>query len=61
MVDEIITLHGGVTIGADGFPSIGELGVYALIDAKRWRLDKTISFDTEVLNIWHPTDKYSKN
>ena len=61
MVDEIVTFHGGLTIGADGFPSIGELGVDALIDAKRWRLDKTLSFGSEVLNIWHPTDKYSKN
>ena len=61
LVDEIVTFHGGLIVGADGVPSIGELGINALIDAKRWRLDKTISFDTEVLNIWHPTDKYIKN
>ena len=61
LVDEIVTFHGGLIVGADGVPSIGELGINALIDAKRWRLDQTLSFDTEVLNIWHPTDKYIKN
>ena len=30
LVDEIVTFHGGLTIGADGFPSIGKLGVCSL-------------------------------
>jgi len=58
MVDEIVTFHGGLTIGSDGFPSIGDLGVYSLSEAKRWRLDSTLSFGAEVLNIWHPTKEY---
>ena len=61
LVDEIVTFHGGLTIGADGFPSIGNLGVCSLNEAKRWQLVHTHSFGTEVLNIWHPTDKYTEN
>tara|TARA_B100001559_G_scaffold205263_1_gene171890 strand:- start:422 stop:982 length:561 start_codon:yes stop_codon:yes gene_type:complete len=61
LVDEIVTFHGGLTIGADGFPSIGNLGVCSLNEAKRWRLDRTLSFGAEVLSIWHPTDKYIEN
>ena len=58
MVDEIVTFHAGLTIGSDGFPSIGDLGVCSLSEAKRWRLDRTLSFGAEVLNIWHPTKEY---
>ena len=61
LIDEIVTFHGGLTIGADGFCSIGKLGVCSLSEAKRWRLDRTLSFGTEVLNIWHPTDKDLEN
>ena len=61
LIDEIVTFHGGLTIGADGFCSIGKLGVCSLSEAKRWRLDRTLSFGTEVLNIWHPTDKDMEN
>ena len=58
IIEEIVTFHGGLTIGADGFPSIGDLGVCSLNEAKRWRLDRTLSFGAEVLNIWHPTNEY---
>ena len=58
MVDEIVTFHGGLIIGSDGFPSIGDLGVFSLSEAKRWRLDRTLSFGAEILNIWHPTNEY---
>ena len=61
LVDEIVTFYGGLTIGADGFPSIGNLEVCSLNEAKRWRLDRTLSFGAEVLNIWHPTGKYTEN
>ena len=61
IVDEIVTFHGGLTIGSDGFPSIGNLGVCSLNEAKRWRLDRTLSFGAEVLSIWHPTNGYIKN
>ena len=61
LVDEIVTFHGGLTIGADGLPSIGNLGVCSLNEAKRWQLVRTQSFGTEVLNMWRPTDKYIEN
>ena len=61
LVDEIVTFHGGLTIGADGLPSIANLGVCSLNEAKRWRLVRTQSFGTEVLNMWRPTDKYIEN
>mgnify|MGYP003299238742 FL=1 len=60
MIDEIVTFHAGLTIGSDGLPCIGDLGVCSLSEAKRWRLDRTLSFGAEVLNIWHPTDKYKE-
>ena len=61
LVDEIVTFHGGLTIGAEGFSSIGNLGVCSLNEAKRWQLVRTQSFGTEVLNMWRPTDKYIEN
>ena len=61
LVDEIVTFHGGLAIGADGFSSIGDLGIYSLGEAKRWRLNQTLSFGAEVLNIWRPTGKYIHN
>ena len=61
LVDEAVTFHGGLTIGADGLPSIGNLGVCSLNEAKRWRLDRTLSFGAEVLNIWHSLEKNSEN
>lgn len=61
LVDELVTFHGGLNIGADGFSSIGELGICSLSQAKRWRLARTLSFDAEVLNVWYPTDKYIQN
>ena len=61
LVDEIVTFNGGLAIGADGFSSIGDLGIYSLGEAKRWRLNQTLSFGAEVLNIWRPTSKYIQN
>ena len=61
LVDVIVTFHGGLAIGADGFSSIGDLGIYSLSDAKRWRLNQTLSFGADVLNIWRPTGKYIHN
>ena len=61
LVDQMVTFHGGLTIGEDGYPSIGDLGILSLNEAKRWQLDNTLSFGTEVLNIWHPTDKLAGN
>ena len=61
LVDEIVTFHGGLAIGADGLSSIGDLGIYSLGEAKRWRLNQTLSFGAEVLNIWRPTSKYIQN
>ena len=61
LVDEIVTFHGGLAIGADGFSSIGDLGIYSLGEAKRWRLNQTLSFGADVLNIWRPTGKYIHN
>jgi diaminohydroxyphosphoribosylaminopyrimidine deaminase/5-amino-6-(5-phosphoribosylamino)uracil reductase len=61
LVDEIATFHGGLTIGSDGLPSIANLGVCSLNEAKRWQLVHTQSFGTEVLNMWRPTDKYIEN
>lgn len=58
MIDEIVTFHAGLTIGSDGLPCIGDLGVCSLSEAKRWRLDRTLSFGAEVLNIWHPSNEY---
>ena len=61
LVDEIVTFHGGLAIGADGFSSIGDLGIYSLSEAKRWRLNQTLFFGADVLNIWRPTGKYIHN
>ena len=61
LVDEIVTFHGGLAIGADGLSSIGDLGIYSLGEAKRWRLNQTLSLGAEVLNIWRPTSKYIQN
>ena len=61
LVDEMVTFHGGLAIGADGLSSIGDLGIYSLGEAKRWRLNQTLSFGADVLNIWRPTGKYIHN
>ena len=54
-------IHSNTTIGADGLPSVHDLGISSLTEAKRWRLDHTHSFGAEVLNIWRPTSKYIQN
>ncbi|SHF34313.1 diaminohydroxyphosphoribosylaminopyrimidine deaminase [Loktanella atrilutea] len=54
LVDELVVIHAGVALGADGLPSLAGLGVRDLAQAPRFRLDRLSQIGGDVMQHWHP-------
>jgi diaminohydroxyphosphoribosylaminopyrimidine deaminase/5-amino-6-(5-phosphoribosylamino)uracil reductase len=52
LVDQLIGFTAGLTIGAEGLPSVGALGLSKLRDARRFTLRETRAVGPDVLSIW---------
>ncbi|MDQ2093250.1 bifunctional diaminohydroxyphosphoribosylaminopyrimidine deaminase/5-amino-6-(5-phosphoribosylamino)uracil reductase RibD [Rhodalgimonas zhirmunskyi] len=52
LVDELVGFTAGVTIGAEGLPGIGALGLARLAEAPRFRLIETRAIGPDVLHRW---------
>ncbi|MFT6089358.1 MAG: diaminohydroxyphosphoribosylaminopyrimidine deaminase [Sulfitobacter sp.] len=52
LVDRLVGFTAGVTIGSDGIPSIGPLGIRHLANAPRFTLTSTHAIGPDVLHIW---------
>lgn len=52
LVDELVGYSAGLTIGAEGLPSIGALGLSRLEEAPRFRLAETGPVGKDVLHRW---------
>lgn len=54
LVDEIALFQAGAAIGADGAPSLGELGIAALSEAPRFELMGHERIGGDTLSLWQP-------
>ena len=52
LVDEIVGFSAGLTIGAEGLPAIGALGVSALLDAPRFALRSVRRVGPDIKHVW---------
>ncbi len=52
LVDELIVFNAGVTIGAEGFPAIGAMGVERLATAPRFDLRAQDLVGQDLLSVW---------
>ncbi|TMV58819.1 riboflavin biosynthesis protein RibD, partial [Thioclava sp. BHET1] len=52
LVDELIGFTAGVTLGAEGWPALGAMGVEALAEAPRFRLVEARPMGGDVLHRW---------
>lgn len=52
LVDELIVFSAGLSIGAEGQPGIGVLGLSALADADRFQLSSTRAIGPDVVTRW---------
>ena len=52
LVDRLLGFSAGVALGAEGQPALGALGIHALADAPRFRLDESRSLGGDVLSRW---------
>lgn len=52
LVDELVVMNAGVAVGANGLPSLGDLGIAKLSDAPRFRLISTNVIGNDVLQRW---------
>ncbi|MCE0506853.1 bifunctional diaminohydroxyphosphoribosylaminopyrimidine deaminase/5-amino-6-(5-phosphoribosylamino)uracil reductase RibD [Roseivivax sp. GX 12232] len=52
LVDELVGFTAGLTLGAEGRPGLGALGVDALSEAPRFELVETRPVGPDVLHIW---------
>ena len=52
LVDELAVFSAGITIGAEGLPGIGALGLGRLDQAPRFRLLETRAVGGDVLHLW---------
>lgn len=51
-VDELVTFHAGLLIGAEGRPAVSVLGLERLADAERFRLAETRAVGGDTLSVW---------
>ncbi|MGR3539877.1 MAG: bifunctional diaminohydroxyphosphoribosylaminopyrimidine deaminase/5-amino-6-(5-phosphoribosylamino)uracil reductase RibD [Hasllibacter sp.] len=54
LVDELLTFHAGLALGAEGRPMLGALGLGALADAPRLRLHDLRPVGADALARWRP-------
>lgn len=52
LVDELVVMTAGLTLGAEGQPAVGALGLSALIEAERFTLVETRAIGADVLHRW---------
>lgn len=52
LVDELVGFSAGVTIGAEGLPSVGALGIGNLAEAPRFTLQETRAIGPDILHRW---------
>ena len=52
LVDQLIGFTAGLTIGAEGLPSVGALGLSQLAQARRFTLKESRAVGPDVLSIW---------
>ncbi|MEM6309855.1 MAG: bifunctional diaminohydroxyphosphoribosylaminopyrimidine deaminase/5-amino-6-(5-phosphoribosylamino)uracil reductase RibD [Pseudomonadota bacterium] len=55
LVDQLVGFNAGVTIGAEGLPAIGALGLLSLSDAPRFDLQSLQAVGGDTLHIWQRT------
>lgn len=53
LVDELITFAAGVTLGAEGHPAIGAMGISRLRDAPRFDLVDLRQIGADTMSVWH--------
>ncbi|MGC3936451.1 bifunctional diaminohydroxyphosphoribosylaminopyrimidine deaminase/5-amino-6-(5-phosphoribosylamino)uracil reductase RibD [Roseobacter sp. EG26] len=58
LIDELVGFTAGLTIGAEGLPSIGALGVSRLRNAPRFSLVETRRIGADALHIWRRDPRY---
>ena len=56
LVDQLVGFTAGITIGAEGLPSVGALGLERLAQARRFTLRHTRAVGPDVLSIWSRAD-----
>lgn len=57
-VDRLITMTAGITIGADGAPSFASLGVTALTDAPKFKLENHRRIGDDLMSEWVPAARW---
>lgn len=55
-VDELVTFHAGLVIGAEGTPAVSVMGLERLADAERFQLVETRAVGTDSLSVWRRPD-----
>lgn len=57
LVDELVGYTAGLTIGAEGTPALGVMGLETLSDAHRFKLVEARPIGNDVLHHWERTDQ----
>ena len=52
LVDRLVGFTAGLTIGAEGLPSVGTLGLDMLHEARRYTLTQTQAVGPDVMHVW---------
>lgn len=52
LVDELVTFHAGLAIGAEGFPAIGAMGIDRLGNAPRFGLVENQQVGADLMAVW---------
>ena len=56
LVDELVTFHAGLALGAEGRPAIGPLALAHLADARRFHLVETLTLGADIMTRWLAPD-----
>lgn len=52
LVDELVTFHAGMALGAEGFPAIGAMGIERLAQAPRFHLADQARIGADLMSVW---------
>ncbi|SHJ40222.1 diaminohydroxyphosphoribosylaminopyrimidine deaminase [Shimia gijangensis] len=52
LVDELVTFHAGLALGAEGFAAIGPMGIEKLSNAPRYRLAESQKVGADLMTVW---------